>query len=152
MNKSKIKQLPDALQKQFWLRILSGAFFLIAFVIAWAISGELYICLTLLLISLYLIVNGIFLVYNCLKGKYLCIVGICVNYEQSKFFRKVKYIFVEAEGFTLKLPFRKPFFRVTVGDQITLYLSVNMPLCQNRGVYLINSYYAVTIERGITNG
>ncbi len=140
-----LKALPEVLQRQFWFRILPGVLFLGLFIFAWIMVGELYACVTLIVISLMMLISGGMLLYNCSRGRYLCVIGECTGADYSRVLRRLKHIYIEAEGKTIKLPMRKLKGKLSEGDTVTVYISVNAPVIPCSDGYLINQYYAIEI-------
>ena len=79
--KERFYELPAPLQKQIAIRIVGGAVFLLLFVIILLGFRDFYFSLPCLLLSGFLLINGIRLCYNSFAGNYMCIQGTCEKIE-----------------------------------------------------------------------
>ena len=141
------RKLPEEIQKQIFIRLLSGVACLLLFVIAWTVTGKFFVSVTLLILSGAILVNGGYMLYNTVKGKYLCIEGECVEIERTKLIGRAKRIYMEAEGQLICIPMHRNLSRLRIGDAVIIYLSAQTPLIPHRDGYAINNFYAVKAER-----
>lgn len=141
------RKLPEELQKQIFIRLLVGTICLLLFVVAWIITEKFFVSVMLLILSGAILVNGGYMLYNCGKGRYLCVVGECIEIERTKLFGRAKRIYVEAEKQVISIPMHRDLSKLRVGDTVTIYLSVQAPLIPHRDGYAINNFYAVKAER-----
>lgn len=82
--KERFYELPAPLQKQIAIRIVGGAVFLLLFVIILLGFRDFYFSLPCLLLSGFLLINGIRLCYNSFAGNYMCIQGTCEKIETGR--------------------------------------------------------------------
>ena len=71
--KERFYELPVPLQKQIAIRLVGGAVFLLLFIIILLGFQDFYFSLPCLLLSGFLLINGIRLCYNSFAGNYMCI-------------------------------------------------------------------------------
>lgn len=65
-----IKQLPDALRMQIFVRLGSGAASLLLFLVVWLISGEFAFALPCLILAVFLLMNSWSLFRTVIVGDY----------------------------------------------------------------------------------
>lgn len=147
--KEKFKQLPQALQKQIIYRFLFGGIFLALFFIILICFRDYYLYIPAIFFALFLIVNGAFLLYNCIKGDYLCVEGICKRVEVTGFRKRIKSIYADVGDNTLRIMIKQRLKNVAVGDTIVVYLAEKTPVYDQDGGYMINSYHALEISKGV---
>ena len=131
--KERFYELPAPLQKQIAIRIVGGAVFLLLFVIILLGFRDFYFSLPCLLLSGFLLINGIRLCYNSFAGNYMCIQGTCEK--------------IQLEGNVVKIPIRQRMKVLSIGDTVIIYLSDKTPVYEHEGNYMICSYYALGIEK-----
>lgn len=144
---SAFKKLPEEIRRQIVIRLLTGILCLIFFLTAWIATGKFSISVALLLLSCLILVNGGYMLYNCLKGRYLCVAGICIDIERTQLLGRAKRIIVEVEDNIISIPMHRSLSRLHIGDTVSIYLSAQTPLIPYRDGYAINSFYAVKAER-----
>ena len=82
--KRAFKNIPKVVRKQIWLRMAVGAVFLLFFITTWISTGQFRIGLMSLLFATLILVNGGVMIYNCVTGRYLHIIGKCVDMDRTK--------------------------------------------------------------------
>ena len=151
--RKKFGELPVPLQKQIAVRLVGGAVFLFLFAVILLGFRDFYFSLPCLLLSGFLLINGIRLCYNSFAGDYMCIQGICEKIEMSGIRKRIKGIWVQLEGNVVKIPIRQRMKALSIGDTVIIYLSDKTPVYEQEGSYMICSYYALgTEKRGNSNG
>ena len=145
--KERFYELPAPLQKQIAIRIVGGAVFLLLFVIILLGFRDFYFSLPCLLLSGFLLINGIRLCYNSFAGTYMCIQGTCEKIETAGLRKRTKGIWVQLEGNVVKIPIRQRMKVLSIGDTVIIYLSDKTPVYEHEGNYMICSYYALGIEK-----
>ena len=81
--RERIKELPEALQKQIFLRIAVGALSLILFVIVLILYHNLYLCLSFVFFTIVFFGSGVFLLRRLAAGKYVVLEGNCSRIERA---------------------------------------------------------------------
>ena len=138
--KERFYELPAPLQKQIAIRIVGGAVFLLLFVIILLGFRDFYFSLPCLLLSGFLLINGIRLCYNSFAGN-------CEKIETVGLRKRTKGIWVQLEGNVVKIPIRQRMKVLSIGDTVIIYLSDKTPVYEHEGNYMICSYYALGIEK-----
>lgn len=147
--REKLQGLPAVLQRQILLRLgIGGAAFLLFFVILF-ISWDIYLCIPCLVLSAFLIVNGGYLFYNCIKDAYVVVQGVCSEIETKGLFKRVKAIHIAADERLLKIPVRQSIKKLRTGDTITVYMSDKTPIYEDGNVFTICSYHALDIRKEV---
>lgn len=145
--KEKFYGLPAPLQKQIAIRIAGGAVFLLLFVSILLGFRDFYFSLPCLLLSGFLLINGIRLCYNSFAGNYMCIQGICEKIETVGIRKRIRGIWVQLEGNAVKIPIRQRMKVLSIGDTVIIYLSDKTPVYEHEGSYMICSYYALGTKK-----
>ena len=96
--REKIRQLPEALQKVALYRGLVGCISLILFVAVMAFTVEFRFAFPCLLLSVYMIVNTAFLIYNCVRGRYVMVKGECLEIERTAIRKKLAVLHRQNRG------------------------------------------------------
>lgn len=144
--KERLKELPGALQKQILYRITLGAGFFLLALVTLAYFRDWYLCLPCFLLAGIFGISGGGLLFQGLKGSYVCVRGICRQIEVTGFHRRVKSVTIAWEQGTLKMPVRQRMGKLAAGDTVIVYLSVDTPVYERDSVYEISSYYALEIR------
>ena len=141
--RDKIKQLPNALQHQLFIRAGGGIFFVFLFIVIQICFGDFYFSLPCLFCGSVVIVNGGWLLYNSLKGNYIRIQGICQQIETTGIRKRIKSVHINSEPYVLKIHVRSRIRNLSKGDTVIIYLSEKTPVYEQDGRYTIGSYYAL---------
>ncbi len=147
--KDEFRQLPAALQKQILIRGVLGTVALLIFIAILICTKELSFGIPCIVLSLFMIVNSIQLLYNCIKGSYVVIEGVCEEVEKTAIRKWVKSLSMIVEDKRLMVSVRRRFKAPAAGDQITVYLPVDTPVYESEGGYCVYSYYALEIHRKV---
>ena len=145
--KERFYELPVPLQKQIAIRLVGGAVFLLLFIIILLGFQDFYFSLPCLLLSGFLLINGIRLCYNSFAGNYMCIQGTCEKIETSGIRKRTKGIWVQLEENIVKIPIRQRMKTLSIGDTVIIYLSDKTPVYEHESGYMICSYYALGTEQ-----
>ena len=147
--KERFKGLPEALQWQIISRFAGGVGFLLLFIVIVIFYRSLYLWLPSLFFMILLIVSGIFLLYNSLRGNYVSVAGVCENIEVTGIRRRVKSITLKLEENSLKISVRHRIKRLKLGDTVIVYLSVKAPVYPQDDGYVVLNYYAMEVRNGV---
>ena len=145
----RFKALPEALQWQIISRFAGGVGFLLLFIVIVIFYRSLYLWLPSLFFMILLIVSGIFLLYNSLRGNYVSVAGVCENIEVTGIRRRVKSITLKLEENSLKISVRHRIKRLKLGDTVIVYLSVKAPVYPQDDGYVVLNYYAMEVRNGV---
>lgn len=147
--RDKFKQLPEVLQRQVLIRFVGGIVFLFLFIVIQICFAGIYFSLPCLLFGSVMIVNGGWLLYNSLQGNYLCVQGVCEQIEITSIRKRVKSICIRIDKNMLQVPVKRKAKGITQGDTVVLYLSDKTPVYEKDDGYMICSYYALEIKKGV---
>lgn len=139
--------LPDILKKQFALHIGIAILALFLFFITFVLADDLVLAFPCMLFCIFMIVKGTILFYNCIMGNCLEIKGICCNVERTGFRKKIKALTVKSENKLLKIPMHYSLKNVSIGDNITVYMSKKTQLYYKDNSYITGNFYAVSVEK-----
>lgn len=147
--RDKFKQLPEVLQRQVLIRFIGGIVFLFLFIVIQICFADIYFSLPCLIFGGVVIVNGGWLLYNSLQGNYLSVQGVCEQIETTGIRKRVKSICVRIDKNMLHIPVKRKAKGITQGDTVVLYLSEKTPVYEKDDGYMICSYYALEIKKGV---
>lgn len=147
--KEKFKNLPEVLQWQILSRFAGGVGFLLLFIVIMLFYRSIYLWLPSLFFMVVLIVTGIILLYNSIKGNYVSVSGVCEDIEFTGIRRRVKRITLKLEENTLKISIRHRIKKLKVGDTVIVYLSVRTPVYPQGDEYVAFNYYAMEVRNGV---
>lgn len=147
--KEKFRQLPNALQKQIFVRSVIGMIALLLFVVILIYTKEFAFCLPCLILTAYMIVNSALLFYNCIRGRYVVLKGECVEVEKTMLRKRVKAISITVEDKLLTILVRHKLKAPAISDTITVYLPETATVYEKDGGYSIYDYYAFELNRKV---
>lgn len=144
--KHKFKQLAAVLQRQILIRLVLGGFFILLFVILIFTTKDVILSLPCIILGLYLVINGVTVLYNCLAGKVITVTGECVEIEHSRIFKRVKSVYIRTEDKELKIPIRKKMRGLTIGVTINVYIPEKAQVYEKDGKFSTGTFYAVEMK------
>ncbi len=147
---SKMKDVPTPLRRRFYGSMVAGISCTLFFLLAWFITGELYICLSLLYLALFPLISAWSLYRRCVRGAYVIIKGECVDIEKSGIMKKVRSIYIISDNIRIRIPTQKRSLQVSLGDVVTVYIPEQSPLMPYENYYYISNYYAITAQSAET--
>lgn len=83
-------------------RLIAGITSLLLFFVILMFFSDVYFSLPCLILAAFLIVNGSLLFYNCCKGRYIIVQGVCSDIETKGFRKKIKAFNIEFEEMVVK--------------------------------------------------
>ena len=147
MIRENFKKIPEPLQKEILKRIGYSTLVIAVSLILILTTNDWILCVPCLFISLYLSVTAITLYINSVKGKIICITGICVEIERSRFKRNGKSISLDVEGKCVKLPFKRRIKGVQEGSTVSVYMNEKTKVYNNQFGFVICDYYILEVEK-----
>ena len=139
----KFRKLPGVLQKQVCQRISLSALMLLLSIMIWTAADSLTLALPGIALAGYLGVSGSWLLYKCVYGKYIRIVGTVRQIEVTGLRKRPKWLFMDVEGRTAQCPAPQNSRIFEEGNRIVLYLTSATPIYEYYGVYRIFTYLAI---------
>ncbi len=147
--REKFKQIPSALQREILFRLIAGFISLFLFFAILISFLDVYFSLPCLILATFLIVNGGLLFYNCCKGRYITVQGVCSDIETKGFRKKVKAFKMQFEEMVLKIPVHQRIRHLHTGNTVTVYLSSKAPVYEKDNILFICSYHAIDIQKEV---
>lgn len=147
MLKENFKKIPAPLQKEILKRLGYAGLVIIVSVILILTTKDWILCIPCFFISLYLVISAAILYYNSVKGKIICITGICVEIERSRLKRTGKSISLDVEGKCVKLPFKRRIKGVQEGCEISVYMNEKAKVYNIQFGFVICDYYVLEVEK-----
>lgn len=147
MIRENFKKIPEPLQKEILKRIGYSTLVIAVSLILILTTNDWILSVPCLFISLYLCITAITLYINSVKGKIICITGICVEIERSRFKRNGKSISLDVEGKCVKLPFKRRIKGVQEGSTVSVYMNEKTKVYNNQLGFVICDYYILELEK-----
>ena len=147
MFRDNFKKIPEALQKEILKRIGYTALVIVVSLVLILTTKDWILCVPCLFISLYLCITAITLYINSVKGKIICITGICVEIERSRIKKNGKSISLDVEGKCVKLPFKRRIKGVQEGSIVSVYINYKTKVYNNQFGFVICDYYIFEVEK-----
>ena len=140
-------QIPEPLQKQILYRIGYGIVFLLITIASIFYKMELFSILSCIIIIFFCFVSSISLLRKAIIGNYVVICGDCISVNLTTLKRHTKTIILRMEdNRTLKVMIKHRLKKINTGSKIMLYISSDMPIYEDSGGYLLQSYLAIKIK------
>ena len=147
MIRENFKKIPEPLQKEILKRIGYSTLVIAVSLILILTTNDWILSVPCLFISLYLLISAITLYINSVKGKIICITGICVEIERSRFKRNGKSISLDVEGKCVKLPFKRRIKGAQEGSTVSVYMNEKTKVYTNQLGFVICDYYILEVEK-----
>ena len=147
MFKENFKKIPETLQKEILKRIGYTALVIVVSLVLILTTKDWILCVPCLFISLYLCITAITLYINSVKGKIICITGICVEIERSRLKRNGKSVSLDVEGRCVKLPFKRRIKGIQEGSTVSVYMNEKTKVYNNQFGFVMCDYYILEVEK-----
>lgn len=144
--KEKFKKLPVALKRQIIHRTLAGVAALLVFILILVFAGDFMLSLPCLLLSVYFIISGTMMFFNCIAGKYVVVRGVCTEIERTALRKRIKAFCVSTEDGNWKIVPQRKIKGLAVGSDITVYLPSKTRVYDEKGAMLVFGIYAYEIN------
>lgn len=142
------KRLSGALKKNIYCKIGLGLLFLTVFVLMCCFMKYLVFSLAPAAFAMFLLMDGVGMLFRCLSGEYVEIEGVCKEVQRSRLRRKAKCILIETRRGVLRLPVKMKPKTVKVGDKVTIYVPDHASVYDHKGDLVVCEFYAIEIEKG----
>lgn len=139
-------RLPPVLRRQVLIQSAEASMFFVLFIAIWAVTGGLPLALPCLVLAVFLFVNTTVMLYSIFKGNCICIHGICSHIKRGGIRKQVKSVMVVSDCRKLIIPVHRKISGLSQGCGVALYLSDRAHVYEHNGTYIINSYFALTLE------
>lgn len=141
------KRLPKVLKKNILCKIGLGAGFLTVFVFVCIFAEYLFLALAPAAFAMFLLMDGVGMLFRCLSGEYVEVTGICKEIQKTTIRRRTKCILIETSRGILRLPIRIKPQSINVGDEITIYVPDHASVYDHKGDMVVCEYYGIEIEK-----
>lgn len=147
MIKDNFKKIAEPLQKVILKRL--GYFCLIVIVTIFLIltTKDWVLCVPCFIMSMWFCISGLVLFNNGIKGKILCITGICTGIEHSMFNKIGKSISLSVDGKCVKLAFNRRIKEISEGCYISVYMHEKTKIYNDKFGLVIYDYYVLEVEK-----
>lgn len=150
--RGEFKRLPKVLKKNILCKIGLGLSFLIGFVFMCIFMEYLIFALVPAAFAMFLLMDGIDMMFRCISGEYVEVQGICKEVHRTAVRRRTRLIIIETKRGTLRLPIRIKRQSIKVGDSVTVYIPDHASVYDHKGDMVVCEFYGVEIikKRGET--
>lgn len=142
------KNIPPMLQKQIMARLIGSALGLFCVLVILISHGQWQLIFPGLVISLCFFISASNLFFRCEEKRYIIIRGVCTSFERTAVRKRIKAIYLESEGKTVKIlniPKGRP---IKEGDCVLVYVADNASVYDLEGEYVICNVLAIGKEYG----
>ena len=145
--KEKIKSIPKPIKTQILIRFGIGFLSLVVAILMLVLAKDFVLSLPCWLLFVYMAVNGGIMLFNSLKGDFVAVTGTCTMIERSRFWKRVKVIYIQTEQGQMRVPIRRRIRRIDEGDNVTVYMPSKTRIYEQEDGLAIFGYYAIDITR-----
>ena len=145
--REEFKRLPKALKKNILCRNGLGLGFLAVFVLICIFSNYLVLALAPGAFAMFLLMDGIGMLFRCLGGDYIELSGVCIEVNKSAVRRRTKYIVIETSRGAVRLPTRMKPKAIKVGDEVVIYVPDHASVYDYNGNMVVCEFYAIEIKK-----
>lgn len=126
-----------------------GIGFWLLFLVIQCCFGSINFSLPCLMFGTVMIVSAGLLLYNCIRGNFVCVQGVCVQVEVSGIRKRIKSFCLDTGQKLLKVSVCRKIYNLDKGDTVTVYLSDKAPVYEREGGCIICSYYALAVRKEV---
>lgn len=141
------REIPYCFQKQIYKRMGVGFVFSIICLILFCNLHDEKMFLSAALVGTIILFDILYLYIKAVKGEYVRLQGPCIRIDNTGIRKRAKYIFIEIEQGTLRIPVKEAVSDIVPGDMITVYMGLRTLVYQQDNIYLINDYYVMDHKR-----
>ena len=141
-------RLPKVLKKNIVCRIGLGLAFLTGFILLCIFSEHLFFALAPGAFAIFMLMDGIGMLFRCLSGEYVELEGVCSEVNKSALRRKTKHIMLETARGAVKLPTKLRSQSVKVGDRVTVYVPDYASVYEVNGSMVVCEFYGFEVIKG----
>ena len=144
--REEFKRLPKVLKKNIVFRIGLGLAVLTVFVLICIFSNYLVLALAPGAFAMFLLMDGIGMLFRCLGGEYVELSGTCIEVSKCAIRRKTKHLILDTPRGNIKLPTKLKPKAVKVGDEVVVYVPDYASVYDYNGNMVVCEFYAIEIK------
>ena len=144
------KNFPPLLQKQITIRLIGSVLGLFCVLVILISHGQWQLIFPGLVISLSFFLSASNLFFRCEEKGYIIIRGICNGFERSSVRKRIKAIYLEAEGKSIKILHTNKGRPIKEGDCVVVYVADNASVYDLDGEFVICNVLAIGKEHDST--
>ena len=145
--REEFKHLPRALKKNIIFRIGLGLAVLTVFVFMCIFSEHLILALAPGAFAMFLLIDGIGMLFRCLGGEYVELSGACIEVSKCVIRRRTKHLILDTPRGNIKLPTKLKHKSVKVGDEVVVYVPDYASVYDYNGNMVVCEFYAIEIKK-----
>lgn len=137
-------RIPSPLQRQILLRCIGGILGLIMTLLLLIYDRDWRLLLPCILLTLFCLGSAASLYDLCAQQKYIEITGCCTDIEKAGLRRWIKAIYIRHQEHSIKIMCAHKVKDITVGDEITVYLTDRTAIYEVNEWIILCNYLALT--------
>ena len=145
--REKFKDIPIALRRIIIERMFIGIAAIIGVVLILIFLEDVALIIPFMGIAVISLVSGIFMLRNCLSGRYVVLSGVCVDIGYTAIRKRVSYVCLKSDGIQIKIFIQIRMDKVNIGDTVTIYVPHNAKVYEHNGGKTVCDYYALDITK-----
>jgi hypothetical protein len=146
-----LKQLPEPLQKQIFIRFGFALISLLFFALVLNLTTDLLAIVPFIGLAVYSVINAILLYKRGVVGAYVVIRGRCAEASDTLIRKRTKAILLETEEHLVRVILRQRLGRIRVGTEMDIYVADNTQVYDKDGAKLLQNYIAINLTGGQQN-
>jgi len=143
------QKLPRVVKLMILKNGMLGGIFILIFLGMVVAKEDIWLIILCLFFSIFMIVNGFRIFYNCSKRNYVEVAGTCIRADGKGLKNWSPSFQITFSGIRLRVFIRIGQSLPEPGDWVTIYLGNSVPVYLEEDVYCIYEYYAMEIQRKI---
>ena len=142
--REQFQSIPSVLQKQILIRLAGSASGMVMSLLILVYHGSAQLLIPGVVICFSFLVNAAVMFFHCTGKRYVIIHGTCNEIVRSSLRRKLKVVYLESEGKSVKIMGQLQSLRnLRMGDRLEVYISDSAPVYQNEGIFVIMQVMSV---------
>lgn len=138
-----IKELPEPLQKQIFIRLGFTLVFFLLFILLLALGNNLYTVLPCIGLIAFCAANAWLLFCRAIRGEYVIFTGTCSETECTVIRRRTKSIYLQTDEYIVQVMIKQRLKRIPIGSTLEIYVASNTPVYEKEGRKMLYTYLAI---------
>ena len=138
--------IPEALQKQIWIRLGFALAFVLLFLFALVLLLDWMSAIPFIALTIYSVISAWILFRRVVAGDYVALEGHCIETTVTSVRKRTKSILLQTEEHAVRVMIRQRLKRISQGASIKLYVSSSTQVYDKDGVWLVPAYLAIEVK------
>lgn len=146
------KRIPAPLQKQILIRLGFGALFFVLLIALLFTASDVFIWLPGAGACVFFFAAALALFRRAVLGDYVVVSGVCKSVGLTTVRRRVKFIVLQTDKYTVKVSLHSRIRKIPVGTAIDLYVAKNTPIYEKDNMQMLYQYLAMDCPLSSSEG